>query len=93
MTRRRLLSGIHTTMARHAAQGVTPPPLVASRDVAQLTPPQLDAAGAGLLPTRAVCPDCDGRGDIERLVTDDITTWQPCAECDGRGYYTEEEAS
>ena len=90
MNHRRILSGIHTTIARTQAHGLTEAaPLTPSRTVTQLSPAQLDAAGAGLLPTREVCPCCLGLGDIERHATDNLTTWQSCEECAGRGHYEE----
>lgn len=50
MSRRRRLSGIHVTMARHAAEQTAPAPLVPSRSVEQLSIAALDQAGASLLP-------------------------------------------
>lgn len=85
MSRRRL-SGIHVTMARHAAEQTAPTPLVPSRSVEQLSIAALDQAGARLLPPD-LCPDCMGTGETEQHVTDDITRMRPCRECGGAGRY------
>lgn len=57
--------------------------------VTRLSIAQLDQAGAGLLPTRTVCPDCYWRGEVQQQITDGLAVTAPCAECGGRGYYEE----
>lgn len=90
MNRRRILSGIHTTIARK--QGVNAAAWFAGQSfnsgtrgdmpLTRLTDQQVNAAGAGLLPAREVCPDCYGSKQIQRV--DGATV--ECGECAGRGY-------
>lgn len=98
MNRRRLLSGIHRSIARQ--QGVNAAAWFAGQSfnsgtrgdmpVTRLTDQQLNDAGAGLLPSRAVCPVCLGSREVQQQVTDNLTVTAPCAECGGRGYYEEQ---
>ncbi len=90
MNRRRILSGIHTTIARK--QGVNAVAWFTGQSfnsgtrgdvpLERLTYTQVNQAGAGLLPTRIVCPDCMGSREVTRA--DGAPT--VCGECSGRGY-------
>lgn len=99
MNRRRLLNGIHRSIARQQG-GVNAAAWFAGQSfnsgtrgdlpLTRLTDKQLNDAGPGLLPSRAVCPDCYGSGETKQQVTDNLTVTAPCAECGGRGYYEEQ---
>lgn len=92
---RRSLRGIHTTMARK--QGVNAAAWFAGQSftsasrgdmpLARLTDKQLNEAGAGLLPGNEMCLDCNGTGETEQHVTDNLTKMLPCPECGGVGAY------
>lgn len=96
--RRRQLSSVHRSIARQ--QGVNAAAWFAGQSfnggtrgdmpLTRLTDKQLNQAGAGLLPTRTVCPDCFGSGEVQQQVSDNLTKRALCVECGGRGYYVEE---
>ena len=97
MNRRRILSGVRRSLARK--QGVNAAAWFAGQSftsadrgdlpLARLSDKQLNQAGAGLLPTRVVCPDCYGSGETVQQVTDGLAVPAPCGECSGRGYQEE----
>jgi len=96
MNHRRLLSGVHRSLARK--QGINAAAWFAGQSFHQsaadmpltrLTDAQLNDAGAGLLPTRDICPDCHGTGTTRQQVTDTLTVTASCPECGGRGDYEE----
>ncbi len=87
MNRRRILSSVHRSIARHDAA----PTVMSHATVAQMSIAQLDTLGARLLPTAIeVCPVCLSTGEVQQQITDSLTVTAQCAECGGRGYYVEE---
>ena len=88
MNRRRILSSVHRSLARHDATHTSPS---TDMPLSRLSDAQLNQAGAALLPrtAREVCPVCYGTGETLQQVTDALALSAPCAECSGRGYYVE----
>jgi hypothetical protein len=94
MNRRRILSGVHRSIARQ--QGINAAAWFAGQSftsasrgdmpLERLSDKQLNEAGAGLLPTRIVCPDCYGTREVQQQITDNLTVTASCAECGGCGY-------
>lgn len=98
MNKRRILNGINRSIDQK--RGINAAAWFAGQSfnsgtrgdlpLSRLTDKQLNEAGAGLLPSRAVCPVCLGSREVQQQVTDNLTVMAPCAECHGRGYYEEQ---